>query len=104
MRVQVLLLETLVDYWDHELCLFDLQGETLEIRIDEIYFIPVHIERTGRSSNPMSVQDYIDTYYLPGTQKSGTCVPISQIASFPIKMMVSTVVRVVGSYALHLDT
>ena len=82
MRAQVRLLETLVDYWDHELRIFDLQGEILELTIDDIYFIkelsrrgiPVNLERTGTSGDPMSMQDYTDTYFLPGTQRSGTCV------------------------------
>ena len=52
----------------------------------------------------MSVQDYIDTYYLPGTQKLGTCVSISQINNFPLKLMLRMVARVASSYALHLDT
>ena len=68
-------MDTLVDYWYHELGLFDLQGETLELTIEDIYFItglsprgiPMNLEGTGRGGDPMSVQDYIDTYYLPGT-------------------------------------
>ena len=75
MRANVCLLETLIGYWDHDLCLFDLQGEILEITIEDIYFIaglsrrgmPINLERTGRGGDPMSVQDYIDTYCLPGT-------------------------------------
>ena len=31
MRAQVRLLNTLVNLWDHDLGLFDLQGETLEL-------------------------------------------------------------------------
>ena len=75
MRAQVHLFDTLVSYWDHELRLFDLQGETLELTIDDIYFItrisrrgtPVSLEGTSRGDDSLSVQDYIDTYCLPGT-------------------------------------
>ena len=57
MRAQVCLLETLVDYWDHELSLFDLKGETFKLAIDEIYFIigisligiPINLLRPGKS-------------------------------------------------------
>ena len=70
MRAQVRLLETLVNLWDHDLSLFDLQGETLEICVEDMYFItglsrkgmPVNLEGTGRDGDPMSVQDYVDTY------------------------------------------
>ena len=69
MRAQVHLLEDLVEYWDHELRIFDLQGEDFKLTVDDIYFItvlsrrgtPVNIEGTGRGSDPLSVQDYIDT-------------------------------------------
>ena len=85
MRAQVYLLETLVRYWEHELGLFDLQGETLEFTIDENYFItglshrgtPMNLEGSGRGGDPLSVQHYVNTYLFPGTQKSGTQVPIS---------------------------
>ena len=75
MRANVRLLETLISYWDHDLGLFDLQGEILDITIEDIYFItgisrrgiPVNLEGTSRGGDSMSVQDYIDTYCTPGT-------------------------------------
>ena len=33
------LLEFMINYWDHDLGMFDLQGETLEITSEDIYFI-----------------------------------------------------------------
>ena len=112
MKANAHLLETLISYWDHELGVFDLQGETLKITIEEIYFIRglsrrgthINIEGTGRGGDPMSVHDYIDTYYPPCAQKKGTCIPISQITSFPLEVMVSMVVRIVSSSSLHLTT
>ena len=112
MRSQVHLLDTLVSYWDHEIKLFDLQGEALELTKYNIYFITgfyhrggtVNLEDTRRGGDPLSMQYYVDTYFLHRTQKLRTCVPISQITSFPLKVMVSTVSRVVGSFALHLAT
>ena len=75
MRANVCLLETLINYWDHDLGLFDLQGDILEITVEDIYFIiglscrgiPVNLEGTGRGGDPMSVQDYSDTYFPLGT-------------------------------------
>ena len=32
-------LELMINYWDHDLGMFDLQGETLEITSKDIYFI-----------------------------------------------------------------
>ena len=39
MRANVRLLEFMIKYWDHDLCMFDLQGESLEITSEDIYFI-----------------------------------------------------------------
>ena len=33
------LLEFLINYWDHDLGMFDLQGESLEITSEDVYFI-----------------------------------------------------------------
>ena len=109
MRANVCLLEMLIGDWDHELGLFDLQGEILEITVEDIYFItglsrkgmPVKLEGIGRGGDPMSVQDCINAYCPSGTHKKGTCVPISQITSFPLQVIISTVERIVGSSSLH---
>ena len=39
MRANVHLLEFLINYWDHDLGMFDLQGEFLEITSEDVYFI-----------------------------------------------------------------
>ena len=39
MRANVCLLEFMINYWDHDLGMFDLQGETLEITTEDMYFI-----------------------------------------------------------------
>ena len=75
MRAQVLLLETLVNLWDHDLGLFDLQGETLELTTEDVYFItslshrgaPVNMEGIGRGGDPRSVQDNMNKYCVLGT-------------------------------------
>ena len=39
MRANVLLLEFMINYWDHDLGMFNLHGESLEITLEDIYFI-----------------------------------------------------------------
>ena len=47
----------------------------MDIIVEKIYFIigissrgmPMNLEGTGRGGDAMSVEDYIDTYYPPGT-------------------------------------
>ena len=38
MRANVHLLEFMINYWDHDLGMFDLQGETLEITSENIFY------------------------------------------------------------------
>ena len=92
--------------------MFDLQGESLEINSKDIYIIvglsrqgaPVKLDVTGRGDDPLSVQNYIDVYYTLGTQKRGSCIPITHICDLPLQVLTSTIVRVVGSSSLHLVT
>ena len=39
MRSNVCLLDFLINYWDHDLGMFDLQGEFLEVTLEDVYFI-----------------------------------------------------------------
>ena len=112
MRANVWLLEFLINYWDHDLGMFDLQGESLEITSEDVYFIAglsrwgtsVNLEGTGRGGDSLSVQNYIDIYCEPGTQKRGSSIPIVRIHNFPLLVLMSTIVRVAGSSSLHLAT
>ena len=112
MRSNVRLLDFLIDYWSHYLGAFDLQGDILEIALEDICFIvglsqqgaPVNLEGTDRGSDLLSVQNYIDTYCTLDTIERGTCIPIVHIRSLPLQVLVSTIVRVAGSSSLHLAT
>ena len=63
MRANVCLLEFMINYWDHDLGMFELQGMSLEINSEDIYFIaglsrwgaPANLEGTGRGGDPLSV-------------------------------------------------
>ena len=63
MQSNVYLLEFMINYWDHDLGMFDLQGEFLEITSEDVYFIsglsrwgaPVNLEGTDRGGDLLSV-------------------------------------------------
>ena len=40
MWANVCILEFMVNYWDHETGMFNLQGETLELTVEDIYSLP----------------------------------------------------------------
>ena len=66
MRYYVRLLEFLINYQDDDLGALDLQGDILEIALEDIYFIvglsrwgdPVNLEGTGRGGDLLSDQNY----------------------------------------------
>ena len=98
MRANVHLLEFMINYWDHDLGMFNLQGETLDITTEDMYFItglsrrgaPVNLE----GGDPLSVQNYIDVFCTPGTQKRGSCVPVVHIHDFTLQVLSSTIMRI----------
>ena len=102
----------MVNYWDHELGMFNLQGETLELTVEDIYFItglsqrgaPMNLEGTGKGGDPLSVQNYVDMFCTPGTQKRGSSVIIADIQDFTLQVLASTIVRLAGSSGLHMAT
>ena len=63
MWANVCLLEHLIGYCDHNLGAFDLQGDILEVIVEDMYFItglshrgiPVYLEGTCMGGDPMSV-------------------------------------------------
>ena len=63
MRSNVRLLEFFINYWDHDLGAFDLQGEIMEIALEDIYLIagmsrrgtPINLEGTNRGGDLLSV-------------------------------------------------
>ena len=92
MRANVRLLEFMINYWDHDMGMFDLQGESLEITSEDIYFItsmsqrgtPMNLEGPRRGDDPLSVQNYIDTFCASGTHKRGICIFNTYIRDLPL--------------------
>ena len=90
--------------------MFNLHRETLEVTVEGTYFIPILsykgepliLSGTGHGGDPLSVQGYVNTYFLPGTQMSSTQIPITQVTSFLLKVIVSTITQVEGTSTLHL--
>ena len=74
MWANVHLLEHLISYWDHNLGDFDLQGEILEVIVEDMYFIigfsykgmSMNLEGICNSGDLMSVKVYFEDYYSLG--------------------------------------
>ena len=76
----------LVDYWDPDLESFQIDGMSLTIEAEEIYFI-TGLSRWGevvklRSHGPrggLTIDEYIDVYYYPDMEKVGSQIPTKSI-------------------------
>jgi hypothetical protein len=108
MRAQKRLLNLLIDYWHPDAESFMLGGKSLTITIEDIYFITGLSHRgevpnfTTHGGGGRTINDYINEYCEDGTEKMGSQVPIKQITNLSLKVILYTIVRIVGSNSLHL--
>ena len=74
LRAKPRLLQLLVDYWDPETETFHIDGMSLSIEVEDIYFI-IGLSHRGEvviipSCGPggrLTIEEYIDVYLLPNT-------------------------------------
>ena len=50
------------------------------------------------------MQEYINTYYVAGTEKVGIQIQINAMARFRIKVVVTMITMVVKLESMHLDS
>jgi hypothetical protein len=108
MRAQVRLLQMLVNYWDPETEAFNLDGKPLRIEVDDIYFITglsrrgevVNLKARGAGGG-MTMEDYISTHCVAGTDKVGSQLPIRVIENLSLKIIVLVLTWISGSASLH---
>ena len=80
------LLQLLVDYWDPDSETFQLDGMSLNIEVEDIYFI-TGLSRRGevvklQSRGPgggLNIEEYIVVYFLPDTEKVGSQIPTNSV-------------------------
>lgn len=103
MRAQVRMLEMLVGYWDPDQEVFVVDGQTLRLKVDDIYFL-TGLSRRGEEANMkarnigiFTVDEYIELYCTPGTEKIGTRILFKDIIHLDIRAILATLQRIVGS-------
>ena len=77
----------LVDYWDLDSDSFWLDGMSLTIEVEDIYFITglsrrgemVNLRARGGPSHGLTIDEYIAMYFYPETEKVGSQVPTNAI-------------------------
>ena len=86
LRAKPRLLQMLVDYWDPDSESFQIDGMSLTIEVEDIYFI-TGLSRWGevvnlRSCGPggaLTIDEYIAVYYFSDMEKVGSQIPTNSI-------------------------
>ena len=87
LRAKPRLLQMLVDYWDPDSESFQIDGISLTIEVEDIYFITeisqrgkvVNLHSRGGPRGGLTIDEYIVVYYYPDTDKVGIQVPTNAI-------------------------
>ena len=105
MRAKPRLLEMLVNYWDPDSDSFRIDGMSLTIEVEDIYFI-TGLSRRGevvnlRSQGGLTIDEYVVVYCYPNTEKVGSQVPTNAIQVLGLKAILLTLARIAGLVSLH---
>ena len=103
LRAKPRLLQMLVDYWDPDSDSFHIDGMSITIEVEDIYFI-TGLSRRGEMVNlcsrgprgGMTIDEYIAVYFYPDTETVGSQVPTNSIWVMGLKAILLTLGRIAG--------
>ena len=99
----------LVDYWDLDSESFRIDGMSLTIEVEDIYFI-IGLSWRGEMVNlcarrgpghGLTIKEYITMYCYPETKKVGSQVPTNAIQVLGLKAILMMLGRIAGLESLH---
>jgi len=104
-------LHLLVNYRDPNTEIFDLDGQTLRIEFEEIYFLTVlscrgevvSLKAWGVGSG-MNIEDYIATHFIARTEKVGIQLPFRAINNLSLKIIVLVSTKITWSTYFHWES
>ena len=108
MRAKPRLLQMSVDYWDPDSESFQINGMSLTIEVEDIYFI-TGLSRRGEVVNlcsrgpggGLTIDEYIAVYCYPDTEKVRSQIPTNSIHVLGLKSILLTLGRIAGLASLH---
>ena len=97
-----------VDYWDPDSESFHIDGVSLTIEVEDIYFI-TGLSRRGEVVNlhshgprgGLTIDEYIAVYYYPDTEKVESRIRTKSIQVLGLKAILLTLRRIAGIASLH---
>ena len=98
----------LVDYWDPDLESFQINGMSLTIEVEDIYFITglyrwgevVNLRSCGLRGG-LTIDEYIAVYYYLDMEKVGSQIPTNSIHVLGLKAILLMLGRIAGLDSLH---
>ena len=108
LRAKPRLLQMLVDYWDPDSESFQIDGMSLMIEVEDIYFI-TGLPRWGelmnlRSHGPrggLTIEEYIAVYFFLDMEKVGSQISTNSIQVLGLKAILLALNRIAGLASLH---
>lgn len=110
MRAQLGLLEHLIGLWDLNERFFCVGENLLTLEIDDIYFLMGlsrrgdHVSLVRKRTRGVSTKALIQSHCIVEVKKSGRNITIVDVTDFPLKAILYTITRVVGSASCHIAT
>ena len=98
----------LVDYWDPDSESFHIDGMSLTIEVEDIYFI-TGLSRRGevvnlcsrRPRGGLTIDEYIVVYYFLDIERVGSQIPTNSIQVPGLKAILLALGRIAGLASLH---
>jgi hypothetical protein len=111
MRDQVRLLQLLVNYWDPDTEIFNLDGKPLRIKFEDIYFLTglshrdevVNLKSLGFRSGK-NIEDYIATPCIIGIEKVCSQLLIRAFNNLTLKIVFLVLTQITGSTSLYQES
>ena len=110
MKAHIRLLEYIINMWDPDQEHFVIGVHILCIEIEDIYFLTSLSMRgsqailSGARGGEGSLDDIIDQHCALGTKAQYRKLNIRSIVNLPLRTMVYTIGKVVGTRSSHLTT
>ena len=108
LRAKPRLLQMLVDYWDPDSESFQIDGMSLTIEVEDIYFITGHSPRGEvvnlHSCGPgggLTIDEYIAVYYYLDIEKVGSQILTNSLHVLGLNAILLTLGRISGLASLH---
>ena len=89
---------------------FEVGSHVLTIEVEDIFFLKglsiqgAPISLSSCRGGDMTTQELINRYCIPGTRISGKEIPIKAVVDDPLRIVLFTMQRLVGSEGPHQDS